>query len=165
MQQQLEVREQQLVSQRNLQVVELRACHGEETAEAHSCRLRTQLQASADICRKLRSELAAANIWSKKQAQKLEGQELKLQEQHEARKMKLTAQDVMITELKNELKVEAKKHEGQALKLQEQHEARKMELTAHDALITELKSELKAATAPVGPCPPSWQPWEEVPHG
>ena len=45
MQQQLDVREQQLVSQRNLQVVELRACHGEETAEAHSCRLRTQLQA------------------------------------------------------------------------------------------------------------------------
>ena len=77
----------------------------------------------------------------------------------------MTAQDVMITELKSELKVEATEHEWQAMKLQEQHEVRKMELTAHHALITELKSELKAATAPVGPCPPSWQPWEEVPHG
>ena len=39
MQQQLDVREQQLVSQRDLQVTELRARLGEETAEAHSCRL------------------------------------------------------------------------------------------------------------------------------
>ena len=66
MQQQLNVVEPQLVSQRILQVVELRACNGEETAEARSCRLRSQLRAKTDICKKLPTDLAVANIWSPK---------------------------------------------------------------------------------------------------